>query len=86
MSFFIHLSTLDFSDVAVVLKLHPVCFVQFGSDEEVQIDDLIIFSHQRGGQTQFTVSLDDRQHAAEHLGCQTERKNKSSKQRQEKHI
>lgn len=65
----IYLSTLDFGDVAIVLQLHPVGFVQFRPDEEVEVHDLVVFSDQCGGEPQFTVSLDNGQDTTEHLGC-----------------
>ena len=64
-----HLSTLDLGDVSVVLQLHPVGLKQLGSDQEVQVHDLVVLSDQRGGETQLTVALDDGQYPPEHLGC-----------------
>lgn len=37
-------STLYFGDVTLISKLHPVCFVQFRPDDEVEIGDLVVFS------------------------------------------
>ena len=43
-----HLCTLHSGDEATVLQLHPVSLVELGSDKEVEVLDLVIFSHQCG--------------------------------------
>jgi hypothetical protein len=60
--------TLNTSQKALVLQLHPVGFVQFGANEEVQVLNFVIFAHESGGQAEFAVSIDDGQDAAEHFG------------------
>ena len=51
------LSTLDFGDESIVLELHPVGLVEFGSNEEVEVLDLVVFSHKSGRQPQLGVCL-----------------------------
>ena len=51
------LGTLDFGDESIVLELHPVGLVEFGSNEEVEVLDLVVFSHKSGRQPQLGVSL-----------------------------
>ena len=51
------LSTLDFGDESVVLELHPVGLVEFGSNEKVEVLYLVVFSHQSGRQPQLCVRL-----------------------------
>jgi len=40
--------TLNFCDVSILGEVHPVRFVEFGSDQEVQIVNLVIFSNEGG--------------------------------------
>ena len=42
------LGTLDLGDEARVLELHPVGLVEFGTDQEIQVLDLVIFPHECG--------------------------------------
>lgn len=38
--------TLHFGDMAVLGEIHPVRFVEFGSDQEIEIVNLVIFSNE----------------------------------------
>ena len=74
---FNYLCTLHSSNVAIVLQFHPVCLVELGSNEEVQISDFVILSYKSGRQSQFTMCIHDRQNSPKHLSwdclhlCQT---------------
>lgn len=42
-----HLRALHTGNVAVLSEVHPVGFVQFGSDQEVEVVDLVVLAHER---------------------------------------
>jgi hypothetical protein len=62
------LCALHFGDEARLLQLHPIGLVQLGTDEEVEVGDLVILAHERRRQSEFAMRLHDRENATKHLG------------------
>lgn len=52
-----HLSALHIGDVACPGQVKPVGLVQLGADQEVEVGDALVLTHQRGRQAQLAVSL-----------------------------
>src|SRR5690606_22540626 len=60
--------TLHFGDMTFFLKFHPVSFVKLWSDQEVQIRNLVVFSHQCCCQSKFAMRFHNLKDSSEHLG------------------
>ena len=60
-------NALNLRQVALVLQILPVRFVQFGPDQEVKLSNLVIFSDQSGSETQLAMTFNQTDDFAEHL-------------------
>ena len=53
-----YLGALDPGDEPRLLQLQPISLVQLGTDQEVEIDDLVVLPDESGGQAELGVGLD----------------------------
>ncbi len=61
-------STLDSSDEAFLLQFQPIGLVEFRSDQEIEVGDLVVLSNKSGGEAELAVGSHLRQDASKHLG------------------
>ena len=62
-----HLCTLHLGNEPTLLEFQPVGFIQLRPDEEVEVSDFVVFSHECGSEPKLTVRLHDHQNSTEHL-------------------
>mmetsp|Transcript_18365 Transcript_18365/g.54815 ORF Transcript_18365/g.54815 Transcript_18365/m.54815 type:complete len:254 (-) Transcript_18365:357-1118(-) len=62
-----HLGALHICDVARAREVEPVGLVELGADEEVEVADALVLTHQRRGQAELAVAVCDADDLAEHL-------------------
>lgn len=63
-----HLVTGHACNVTRRLQVHPIGFVHLRSDEEVEVVNLVVFAHERRGETELAVTRHRREHATKGLG------------------
>lgn len=65
--FTLHLNTLHFSQVSLILQVLPVGLIQLRSNQKVQFSNSVVLPNKSGGEPQFTVRLDEGDHLTEGL-------------------
>jgi len=63
-----HLNTLHVRQVSLLLQVQPIGFVQFRSDEEVEVVDAVVFADEGGGEAEHAVAFEFGGDGAEDLG------------------
>lgn len=61
-----HLSALHIGDMTSPGQVQPVGLIQLGTNQEVEVSNALILTHQSGSQAQFAVGL----HYTNHLSQQ----------------
>ena len=59
--------TLYFSKITLVLEILPVSLVQFRANQEIQVQNKLIFSHKCSRKSKFAVTLDESRNRSKHL-------------------